>query len=516
MDELPDQTTDSDIGVGGSVTDSSRDRLAGARRAGLFILAFGSGFAVLTIEIAGARLIAPVFGLSAVPWTAMIGVILAALALGSHLGGRLADGGTFPLSGVLVASAGTAALPIVGNGLPWLARDVLGFVPGALVSATILFAPTVFCLGAVVPYLVQADTRSLGNVGRRAGDMSAAATAGSIAGTFMTGFVLLPVFPLPVLLVMTALGLLALAALSGVILGKRVPPGVIVLVTLTLGVLGLAGTQPVPGMLHQQQTLYSSVSVTESVGRDDRIVREIWQNGGSSSAEFVDTGDPAHDYVDASGLLLEPIIDRVRSMLVLGGAALSLPTAFSHWRPDMRIDVVEIDPVVTELAEEFFTYGRNEYANIRVVHEDARVHLRNSDERYDLIYLDIFDHLLTVPWTMVTVEALTEMADHLRPNGLFVVNVLSPLAGPGQAFIERFQATLHAVFPAWAIYPATTGRDAEATQNLIVIAGLEPLALPDVDWPTADTGPAGRPLTDAWAPVEYLQAKVFLTGLQWN
>ena len=516
MDELPDHATVSDIGVADSVADASSDRPAGARRAGLFILAFGSGFAVLTIEIAGARLIAPVFGLSAVPWTAVIGVILAALALGSHLGGRLADGGRVPLSGVLVASAVTAALPIVGSGLPWVARDVLGFVPGALASAVILFAPAVFCLGAVVPYLVQADTRSLGNVGRRAGDVSAAATTGSIAGTFVTGFVLLPAFPLPMLLALTAVGLLALAALSGVILGKRVPSGVMVLVALAVGVLAFAGNQPAPGTLHQQQTLYASVSVTESVGRDDRIVRALWQNGGFSSAEFVDTGDPAHEYVDASGLLLEPIIDRVRSMLVLGGAALSLPTAFSRWRPDLRIDVVEIDPVVTELAEEFFAYGRDEYANIRIVHDDARVHLRHSDERYDLIYLDIFDHLLTVPWTMVTVEALTEMADHLQPDGLFVVNVLSPLAGPGQAFIERFQATLHEVFPAWVIYPATPGRDAEVTQNLIVIAGLDPLALPDVDWPTAGTGPAGRPLTDAWAPVEYLQAKVFLAGLQWN
>ena len=57
-------------------------------RMGIFVLAFASGFAVLTIEIAGARLIAPVFGLSAVPWTAVIGVILTALAVGSHLGGR--------------------------------------------------------------------------------------------------------------------------------------------------------------------------------------------------------------------------------------------------------------------------------------------------------------------------------------------------------------------------------------------------------------------------------------------
>lgn len=81
-------------------------------RAGLFALAFASGFAVLTIEIAGARLIAPVFGLSAVPWTAVIGVILAALAVGSHLGGRFADSGAVPLSTVLAVAGLTGALPV--------------------------------------------------------------------------------------------------------------------------------------------------------------------------------------------------------------------------------------------------------------------------------------------------------------------------------------------------------------------------------------------------------------------
>ena len=117
---------------------------------------------------------------------------------------------------------------------------------------------------------------------------------------------------------------------------------------------------------------------------------------------------------------------------------------------------------------------------------------------------------------MVTVEALTEMADHLEPDGLLMVNVLSPLAGPGLAFIERFQATLQQVFPAFVIYRATPDRDAGATQNLVVIAGLDAQALPDSDWPRAGTSAAGRPLTDAWAPVEYLQAKVFLAGLAWD
>ena len=493
-----------------------RRRPHGARRAGLFLLAFGSGFGVLTIEIAGARLIAPVFGLSAVPWTAVIGVILAALAVGSHLGGRLADGGRVPLASVLLAAGLTAALPVLGSGVPWAARDAFGFIGGAVAAALVLFAPAVLCLGAVVPYLVQADTESLGNVGRRAGDVSAAATAGSIAGSFLTGFVLLPAFPLPVLLGLTAAALVGMAALSGWILGKSPPAELLALAAVGLGVLGVAGARLPADTLAREQTLYASVAVTEREWDDGRVVRELWQNGGSSSAEYVDTGDPAHPYVDASGLILESVVDRMDRMLVLGGAGLSLPAAFSRWRPDLAIDVVEIDPEVTKLARAYFSYGKAAYPNIRITHQDARVFLRRTETRWDLIYLDVFDNLLTVPWTMVTTEALTQMADHLGPDGLLVANVLSPLSGEGVAFLQRFRATLEQVFPEVRVYVTDASLDPAAVQNLIVVASRDAEAQPSVDWPQAAPGPAGRPLTDAWAPVEYLQARLFLEGIRWR
>jgi hypothetical protein len=82
--------------------------------------------------------------------------------------------------------------------------------------------------------------------------------------------------------------------------------------------------------------------------------------------------------------------------------------------------------------------------------------------------------------------------------------------------LQRFRATLAEVFPEVRVYVTDAGRDPVAIQNLIVVAALDPSALPDVDWPQAATGPAGRPLTDAWAPVEYLQAKIFLGGVRWN
>ena len=488
------------------------------RRIGFFALAFGSGFAVLTIEIAGARMIAPVFGLSVVPWTAVIGVILAALAVGSHLGGRLADAGRVPLSRVLVVAGLTGALPVLGSGFPWVAREIFGFIPGAVVSALVLFAPPVLCLGAVVPYLVQADTEDLGSVGRRAGDISAAATSGSILGSFLTGFVLLPAMPLPFLLGITAGALLAMAFASTRLLGGPKGGARALAAMVGLPTLGFMASGLPPDTLHAEQTLHASVAVTDREWADGRVVRELWQNGGSSSAEYPETGEPAHVYARTSLEMLSPRLDRVDRALVLGGAALTLPVAIQERRPSIRVDVVELDPAVTALASEYFAFGTQARPGIRVIHQDARVFLRAGEDRYDLVYLDVFDHLLTVPWTMVTEEALSDMAARMDAEGLFMANVLSPLDGAGTEFLERFRATLEAVFAESRVYLTDASIDSGATQNLIVVAAVMPGLLPDLDgeWTRAGVEAGGGPLTDAWAPVEYLQAKVFMQGLRWR
>jgi predicted membrane-bound spermidine synthase len=497
-------------------TPTTTPRLHGFRRAGLFFLAFASGFFVLTIEIAGARLIAPVYGLSAVPWTAVIGVILAALAVGSHLGGRLADGGRVPLAAVLTVAGLAAGLPLLGGPVPWLARQGLGFIGGAVATSAVLFAPAVLCLGAVVPYLVRADTESLGSIGRRAGDVSAATTAGSIAGSFVTGFLLLPAFPLPVLMGLTAAALLLLAALSGWILRADAPTPVLGLGAVVLAGLGLAAGRPAPEVLFRTQTLHASVQVTERVWADGRRVRELWQNGGSSSAEYVDTGRPAHRYALLSLDLLGPRLPRLERMLVLGGAALTLPVALVRAAPGLEVDVVEIDPVVTELARSYFAFGESPRPGISVVHDDARAFLRRSGEVWDVVYLDVFDHFLTVPWTLVTREALRSMEARLAPDGLLMANVLTPLEGPGAGFLDRLLATAGEVFGAVRAYPADPEVAPGAVQNVVVVAARRGAELPsDPPVPALEWGGQGPPLTDDWAPVEYLQGRLFLEGVRW-
>jgi len=512
-DALQGREPDAELGASGR----PRGRL------GLFALAFWSGFAVLAIEIAGARMIAPVFGLSAIPWTAVIGVVLAALAVGSHLGGRWADEGRIPLSAILLVAAVTGVLPVLGTPVPWLARDLLGFIPGAVVSALVLFAPPVLCLGAVVPYLVAADARGLDSVGRSAGDLSAAATAGSILGSFVTGFVLLPLMPLPVLMAVTAGSLFVMAALAGRLLGGVVPPSAALAGALAIGSLAAVAEPRDPSVIHRAETMYGSVQVTERPWQDGRLVRELWQNGASSSAEYVDDGAPAHPYVLASLDLLAPRLHPGASVLVLGGAALTLPVGIVDRHPGVGIDVVEIDPAVTDLARRYFAAGGLPDTSLRVVHDDARVWLRGEGDGagaagagYDVVYLDVFDHLLTVPWTMVTREAFQAMAGRMAPGGLLVANVLSPLDGPGAAFLHRLRSTLESVFPQTRIFLVEPGADPRVTQNLLVVAASPSGTLPDGPGRVARVPAVGRPFTDRWAPVEQLQARVFLQGLGWQ
>jgi len=178
--------------------------------------------------------------------------------------------------------------------------------------------------------------------------------------------------------------------------------------------------------------------------------------------------------------------------------------------------VVEIDPVVTRLAGEYFEYGSTDRPGIEVVHDDVRVFLRGADDAYDVVYLDVFDHLLTVPWTMVTTEALSDMAARLAPNGIFVANVLSPQSGSGTRFLERFRATLDEVFGETRVYTTDPETAAGATQNMIVMAAMDASDLPEADRAETTVQPRGRPLTDMWAPVEYLQARVLAGGFRWN
>ena len=153
-----------------------------------------TGAAVMMLELLGTRIIGPFYGVSLYVWSALISVALIALALGYYLGGLVADrAGRFRIShAISLAALSAATIPLASRPV-LLATDALGLRAGAFVSALVLFTVPLTFLGMISPQVIKLSTRRLDRVGLASGSVYAVSTVGSVVGTLLLGFFLLPV-----------------------------------------------------------------------------------------------------------------------------------------------------------------------------------------------------------------------------------------------------------------------------------------------------------------------------------
>jgi predicted MFS family arabinose efflux permease len=190
------------------------------------VFVFLGGFAVMVLEIIGARYLAKDFGGSFYIWISQIGVILVALALGYALGGALADRfqrASFLALPLVVAGLATWFIPKftpplieaivmrhpLGEGIPplWQKLDpVLG-------STLVFFLPCLV-LATLPPYMIRLASRRVEHVGAVSGLIYAASTVGSIAGVFVSGYVLIDYVAVPNIFRATGALTLLLAGVS--------------------------------------------------------------------------------------------------------------------------------------------------------------------------------------------------------------------------------------------------------------------------------------------------------------
>ena len=157
---------------------------------------FICGALVMIYEIIGSRIVAPYLGTSTYIWTSLIGVILGALSLGYWLGGRAADRNpnVRMLAGAVFTAATLVSVTILVKdiALQLISESPIGGEFRSLLAALIVFAPASVALGFVIPYASKLRIESLDNAGSTVGRLYALSTVGSIAGTFLAGFVMIP------------------------------------------------------------------------------------------------------------------------------------------------------------------------------------------------------------------------------------------------------------------------------------------------------------------------------------
>lgn len=384
--------------------------------AGLVFLASGS---VLVLEILGVRLLAPYVGLTLETTTSIIGVVLGGIAAGSALGGRLADrldprrliAGFLVVGGILAL----ATVPVVRALGPRSEGDA-----GALLVTFVALLPGAAALSAITPAVARLQLRSLGEAGTVYGRLSAWATAGALAGTFGTGFVLVPLLPVSV----AVLGVGVALILAGILVALRAGTttrrtgAAIVAGALLLGLTSVAGGSPCDA-----ESTYHCARVAVDPGREGGRLLLL----DDLRHSYVDLDDPRHlefPYTRwvADGLDGKTAPGRPLEAVFVGGGAFTLPRYLAATRPGSRSRVLEVDGEVVELARRRF--GLRTDDRLRVDVGDARVTLRRvPDGSADVVVGDAFG-ALAVPWHLTTREWLGEVRRVLRPDGLYVLNVI--------------------------------------------------------------------------------------------
>lgn len=430
-----------------------------------------SGTSIMGLEILAGRVLAPEFGSSIYTWGSIIGVFMAALSLGYHVGGKRAkmEASYTALATILLQAAAFVAFLLIGSDTILSLSSALpvGARYGAIIPVLLLFGPPTFLLGFISPYSAQLSRKN--SSGEASGHVFALGTIGSISGAFLTTFLLIPYLSVNVigllfgsLLIFGALlisfdGITKIVGYSALVMG----------LLITSFVVQGHGLGSGKDAVLQTQTPYQKLSVKDSDG-----VRTMYLNGQPQSAMYLNGSNQYvwkyTKYFHIPFLLQDP--DEVENVLFIGGGGFSGPKRFAE-EYDMQIDVVEIDPDVINAANTYF--NASDYREIKSYNQDGREFLQKSDTQYDIIILDAYKKD-SVPFHLTTEEFMQLTYDKLDEDGVLVSNIISTKNGAGSRFYRAEYKTLQQVYP--TVYSFPTSKTS-FTQNIELVATKQPSKL---------------------------------------
>lgn len=442
----------------------------------LGLVAFVTGFCLLTYELVASRLLAPYIGSSIYVWTSVIGVIILALSFGYVFGGWLADRRVkaADVSLLLLASSACAAVTLLSYSAVLETITSLLSDPRlqGLFASFILFAPTSFVLGSVSPYLARLSIRSIKTTGRVVAALEGTNAIGGIIGTLMTGFVLLGYFGSNQILIVL---IVILIAMSWVVDSRHLALERII---ITLGIIGLvvfANSLRLSGDIianidtPSSNYIVKEVSYPPGAERPTRILVTgpgAWQSGALTSG--------ASDLVFWYTQKIADIIDQApkkKDILILGGGAFSMPRYFAEKYPRSSITVVEIDPELPKIASEYFFYDNP--PNVEIINDDARTFLEKNEKKFDVVVVDAFSDT-SVPFSMTSLEYAQTLDKATRSESVVAVNLIASSTGACQELLAGINNSYSSVFSHRAHFNRS-GNASDLRQNIIAAYSKKPL-----------------------------------------
>ncbi|MEA2088480.1 MAG: fused MFS/spermidine synthase [Patescibacteria group bacterium] len=488
----------------------------------LYLVVFLTGAIVMILELIGSRILAPIFGTSIFVWTSLIGIILGAMSLGYYYGGKIADKNPNLkfFSSIILFSGCLVFLILIIKDFVLYSGLFLGIRTGTVVSATILFALPAMFLGAVSPYAVRLSMKAVESSGHTVGNLYAVSTFGSIVGTFLAGFYLIPRFGSATILYGIAIALFFISAL--VYLEKKFAIRTIFILLFLVIVSFSASAMSNSNFIVDKDSAYNHIRVYDTEDEHGRVIRIMSVENFFDSGMFLDSDELAFEY--SKFFRLGGIFNKeIKKAVIFGGAAYSIPKDFLSKNKNATIDVVEIDPMTTEIAKKYFRLKDNYRLNI--YHQDARIFLNKTDKnKYDIVYNDAFSSACAVPFHLTTREAIEKIYNILNDDGVYVINLISAITGDYSDFFRAEYKTIKEKFKNVYVFPIEeySQNFLKTHQNIVIIASKRNININDLMEKAKDKETKKmlkhywtykikidniRTLTDDFAPVNYYAVK---------
>lgn len=223
--------------------------------------------------------------------------------------------------------------------------------------------------------------------------------------------------------------------------------------------------QTLSAPVHQEDSPYQQVRI-----RDDDLFRYLVLDRTFHAVMW--KADPVALFLPYSQLMVASLalVPEPKRGLILGHGGGSLAKWLAHRWPEFELDVVEFDPVVVRMAEEYFSYHPPPQHHVHV--RDARVFLNSTELTYDFIWVDVFARHM-IPFHLTTVEFFAELRAHLAPNGMLAVNLASSGEGGDLLRANAVMQTMRRSFPNIESFAVKGPWNPSRTrsENLIFFAG---------------------------------------------
>jgi spermidine synthase len=220
---------------------------------------------------------------------------------------------------------------------------------------------------------------------------------------------------------------------------------------------------------YDRESRYYRIQVVDYPANGRRCLHFSKSRGVQSSMILADPArlDLKYSQTMIAALALHP---DPRDVLLVGLGGASIPKFLQKYYPELELDIVELDPDVVRVCQDYFEFRGN--AKTRVFVMDGRMYLKRAEKQYDLILLDAYaaDH---VPFHLTTVEFIQLVKSHLKPGGVAASNLWEKAINRFYlAELKTFQAT----FPQVYLLPAAR------SGNLIIFGTMADEPVTRKEW----------------------------------